>query len=296
MALFAFLDTLDRGLPSERPPGYPKRPTVSLPSSRNNSTTSINSLRSEPGWTTTSMNGVDRGRSRSTSSSTSSIRSSSNKTKQPSNSSGGGGGGFGQFFKSKKDKKDTDRVVVTSQHAAAVRAKLARDPKYDKYRNREKDGNKKGAADVARMVGTPNTLHLSAEQQEMRHPHSGPPALSPPVDKSDLPVLDRVISGDEVDDVPDQWERMRHEWKLSKVPDAQMLQVIEGEALESGASSSGTSTPREVEVCPPVSTEGDRHIKSWDEMWSTKERPKPQRRHTPIGGRYTKDERGVWKK
>ncbi|KAL6253007.1 hypothetical protein RBB50_000727 [Rhinocladiella similis] len=281
--MFEFLDTVDRGLPSERR-GHPKRP-VSLPTSRNNSTTSIGSLRSEPGWMT-NMNGVDRSRPPSSSSSPSKTKSS------------GGGGGFGQFFRSKKDKKDTDRVVVTSQHAAAVRAKLARDPKFDKYRksaaahDRNKDKNQKHAPSGT-MVGSQNTLHLTAEQQEMRHPHSGPPALSAPVDRCDLPVLDRVISGDEVDEL-DQWERMRGEWKQSRIPDMQMLQVIEGEGLESGTSS-GTSTPREMEVSllPPT---GRDDLKFLDAMKSAKERPKPQRRLTPIGGRYTKDERGVWKK
>ncbi|KIW11603.1 hypothetical protein PV08_10904 [Exophiala spinifera] len=250
--MFDFLDTLDRGLPSERR-GYPTRP-VSLPTSRTNSTTSISSLRSEPAKAKSS------------------------------------GGGFGHFFKSKKDKKDGgDKVVVlTSQHAAAVRAKLARDPKFDKYRKSDKNHKVAGP----RVVGSQNSLHLTAEQQELRHPHSGPPALSPPGDKCDLPVLARVISGDEVDE-PDQWERMRDEWKQSKIPDVHMLQVIEGQGLESG-SSSGTTTPREVyaaEVCLR-----DDHFKLLDAMKSATERPRPQRRITPIGSRYTKDERGVWKK
>ncbi len=283
--MFEFLDTVDRGLPSERnKQGIPVRPSVSLPTSRNNSTTSIDSLqslRSEPGWMT-SMNGVDRSRATSTSSQT------SNKS--------GSSGAFSKFFKSKKDKKDTERVVITAQHAAAVRAKLARDSRFDKYRKAVANKDKKT---TPRVVGILSTQHLTAEQQELRHPHSGPPALSAAGDKVDMPVLARIVSGDEADEA-DQWERMRDEWKESTIPDVQIQQVIEGEGLESG-SSSGTSTPqsREIELVtvPPskvVEREGVRLLAVADKALNL--RPKPVRRHTPIGGRYTKDEHGVWKK
>lgn len=230
----------------------------------------------------TSMNGVDRSRATSTSSQT------SNKS--------GSSGAFSKFFKSKKDKKDTERVVITSQHAAAVRAKLARDSRFDKYRKAVASKDKKN---TPRVVGILSTQHLTAEQQELRHPHSGPPALSAAGDKVDMPVLARIVSGDEADEA-DQWERMRDEWKESTIPDVQMLQVIEGEGLESG-SSSGTSTPqsREIELVtvPPskvVEREGVRLLAVADKALNL--RPKPVRRHTPIGGRYTKDEHGAWKK
>ncbi|KAK5228359.1 hypothetical protein LTR72_002242 [Exophiala xenobiotica] len=280
--MFEFLDTVDRGLPSERTKnGIPVRPSVSLPTSRNNSTTSIDSLRSEPGWMTSMKNDASRSRANSATSQTSNKPSS----------------GFSRFFKSKKDKKDPEQVI-TSQHAAAVRAKLARDSRFDKYRKAVANKDKKGS--TPRVVGILNTQHLTAEQQELRHPHSGPPSRTAAGEQLDMPILARIVSGDEADEA-DQWERMREEYKESTIPDLQMLQIIEGAGVESGSgSSSGTSTPtpREIDlVMVPESKVIEREgVKLLAVDRALNLRPKPVRRHTPIGGRFTKDEHGIWKK
>lgn len=265
------LDTLDRGLPSEQRHSKPQSRPVSLPSSRNNSTTSISSLRSEPARTGSA-----------TVSSDASSKSSS---------------GFSKFFsRSKKEKKDTDKKkVITSRHsqAAAIAAKMALDLKYKQAHPTLTLG--------PRLVGTQSSpnITITPQEQELRHPHSGPPALIAPLGRTDMPVLTKVISGDEADD-PDEFERMRDDWRQRKIPDVQLLQVLEGTGLGSG-SSSGITTPQEKEAektqipaAKVIEREGVRLLSVADAPLDA--RPKPVRRHTPIGGRYRKDEHGVWKK
>jgi hypothetical protein len=268
------LDTFDRGLPSEQRHLKAQQRPVSLPSSRNNSTTSINSLRSEPG--------------RSSGISANSVSS---------NASSKSSGGFSKFFsKSKKEKKDTDKKqVITSRHsqAAAIAAKMALDLKYKQAHP--------GLTLGPRLVGTQSTpnITITPQEQELRHPHSGPPALIAPLGRTDMPVLTRVISGDEADD-PDEFERMRDDWRQRMIPDVQLVQVLEGTGIGSG-SSSGTTTPQEKEAektqipaSKVIEREGVRLLSIADAPLDA--RPKPVRRHTPIGGRFKKDENGKWKR
>lgn len=246
------------------------------------------------------MNGIDRSR-------TSSISSQTSRTSTKSSS-----GGFGKLFgKSKNDdkqkkkdkKKDLEQIVLTSRHAAAVRTKLALDPKLKKTAHKERQSV---------VTSTPSSAHLTAQEQEVRRPHSGPPSLRHVVksDKADMPFLTRIISGDEADE-PDDWERLREEWRSRKIPGAEMLQVIEGETLDgSTASSSGTVTPEDRDIIvkgcksdielPPakiVESEGIRLV-TVNKIASDTElaKPRPERHHTPIGGRWKKDEAGVWKR
>jgi len=246
------------------------------------------------------MNGIDRSRIGSTASQTSHASTKSST------------GGFGKLFgksknddkhKKKEKKKDYDQVVLTSRHAALVRTKLALDPKLKKALHKDPQPV---------VTGTQNSAHLTAQQQELRRPHSGPPSLKHGTKsaKADMPFLTRIISGDEADE-PDEWERMREDWRSRKTPGADMLQVIEGETLDgSTASSSGTATPEDrdilVKVCKSdidipstkiVESEGVRLVAAI-KLPSDPELAKlsPERHHTTIGGRWKKDEAGVWKR
>ena len=270
-----FLDVPSRAAPDRRHSSEHQLQSSQL-YSRNSSTTSVSSHKSEPGWLA-SMNGVDRSRTSSVTSTTS------------TKSSGGLGRLFGKSKdKPKKEKKDLDQIVLTSRHAAAVKTKLALDPKY-------KNATRKESQSAPRIVGTQDTLHMTAAQQEMRRPHSGPPAMYAPTDKSDMPVLTRIASGDEADE-QDQWERLRQGWKQQKQPGVQMMQVLEGEAVDEY--SSGNTTPDDqkdqAETKIPdskvIEREGVRLLSVADIE------PRPERHLTPIGGRWKKDEKGVWKR
>lgn len=245
------------------------------------------------------MNGIDRSRA-------SSVASQTSHTSTKSSS-----GGFSKFFgksksgdKQKKDKKkDLDQIVLTSRHAAAVRTKLALDPKLKKATPKDQQPV---------MVGTQSSAHLTAQEQEIRRPHSGPPSLkhAPKKEKVDMPMLTRIISGDEADE-PDDWEKLRQEWRTRQLPSADMLQVIEGQTLGgTPTSSSGTVTPEDRELfvkssksdidLPPtqlVEREGVRLVTaaypSSDNEGVT---PRIAKHQTPIGGRWKKDDAGVWKR
>ncbi|KIY02642.1 uncharacterized protein Z520_01107 [Fonsecaea multimorphosa CBS 102226] len=267
---FAFLETPNRGVPDRRH-STEHLGVTSTSLSRNSSSASLSSRKSEPGWFG-AMNNVDRSRSSSV--------PVHNSTKPPS--------GLSKLFgrKEKKEKKDMDHFILTSRHAAAVKTKLALDPKYKNVR--------RDSAPAERLAGSQNIMHISAGELEMRHPHSGSPALHAARNKTDLPALTRIISGDEADE-PDEWEKMRDQWRQRKVPTLD-TQIIEGQVL--GNQSSGQSTPAEkgteVETSPPQVTEprGSRTLSATDDEYQ----PRPARTHTPIGGRWKKDEKGVWKR
>ncbi|ETI29583.1 hypothetical protein G647_02036 [Cladophialophora carrionii CBS 160.54] len=241
--------------------------------SRSSSNASGTSRKSEPGWLT-AMNGVDRSRAGSA----------------PENSSGKSPSGFSKLFGKKKEKKDTEHNIITSKHAAAVKTKLALDPKFKDVR--------RGSAPAYVSSATQNNLLISAGAQEMRHPHSGPPALYSLKEKAGLPMLTRIISGDEADEL-DEWEKMRDEWKQRKIPTLDD-NIIEGVAV--GGRDSGQSTPEDqdgktIEIPPSevVERQGVRML-SVAGMTADEYSPRPSRTHTPIGGRWKKDEKGVWKR
>lgn len=58
----------------------------------------------------------------------------------------------------------------------------------------------------------------------MRHPHSGPPALRA---AGELPVLTRIVSGDE----DDEWDHgaARKDWEKRKVPEVEKVVETHGE-------------------------------------------------------------------
>jgi len=246
------------------------------------------------------MNGIDRSRA-------SSIASQTSQTSTKSSS-----GGFSKLFgkskstdKQKKDKKkDLDQIVLTSRHAAAVRTKLALDPKLKKATHKDQQ--------QPVVTGTQSSTHLTAQEQEIRRPHSGPPSLkhAPKKEKVDMPMLTRIISGDEADE-PDDWERLREEWRTRQLPSADMMQVIEGETLSgTPTSSSGTATPEDRDVLVKsskldielpqkqiVQREGVRLVTAaYPSSDNEGVIPRPAKHHTPIGGRWQKNDAGVWKR
>lgn len=120
------------------------------------------------------------------------------------------GGLFHKSTKEEKEKKakETDKIVLTSKHAAAVKTKMMMDPSYREFQ----DKHKKPAVKTAGITGHTPSAHSSAAVQEARHPHSGPPAVHGDLD---LPMLGRIESHDETDEDEDPIERTRREWNAA---------------------------------------------------------------------------------
>lgn len=135
----------------------------------------------------------------------------------------------GLFHKSTKEEKEakakaTEKIVLGSKHAAAVKTKMMMDPKYRDFQ----DKHKKPDVKTAGITGHTKSAHSSAASQEMRHPHSGPPAVHGDLD---LPMLGRIESHDEPDSDEDAIERVRREWNtaiehnMAEIPEVRSRQV-----------------------------------------------------------------------
>ena len=172
--------------------------------------------------------------------------------------------------KKKQKQKEVDKIVLTSRHAAAIKTKLATDPKYAEERRRS------SASEPSRgiMNGGQPTSHLSAAQQEMRFPHSGPPSLKNTGKGSfhrkgkkgadvemDMPALERIVSGDDNDEESERAQRGREEW-IQRRNEAAMRRftVAEGmEADEDGSERGSVSKMgswEDVEATPEEMAEG----------------------------------------
>ena len=222
--------------------------SVSQPVSRNGSTAST---KSQPAWMTSIQERDRQGSSQST----------------PESHSSGLKGFFG---KKKSGTKKQEKIVLGSKHAALVKNNLKVDPR----------GARKHPSSLTKTAGvngTQNSVHLTAEQQEMRHPHSGPPTLR---GAADLPKLTRIISGDE-DDERDQ-EKARVDWDKRKTPDVE--KVLETHGEEEKATDVDVGGFEDLQVrrrsLLDVETMGGEGIK-------------PARRKTVFGG-WAKDGKGVW--
>ncbi|RMD39738.1 hypothetical protein DV735_g5381, partial [Chaetothyriales sp. CBS 134920] len=174
--------------------------------------------------------------------------------------------------RNEKLKKDINKII-TSRHAAAVRAKL-------------------NAGHVRAAPVSP--AHMSAAAQEMRYPHSGPPALhgghKEKVGKhdADMPALARIVSGDEVDDEEESMRRHRDDWRRRTKPDARMRQLSEGRIL---------SDAETVTNLMDDATLDDIHDTSTTEAELEGEKFQPKH-HAPKGAYvgYKRDRNGVWTK
>lgn len=179
-------------------------------------------------------------------------------------------GGLKGLFGRKKPEKKQEKIILGSKHAALVKNNLKADPR---------GARKQSLVKTAGVQGTQKSAHLTAEQQEMRHPHSGPPAL-PLRGTTELPALTRIVSGDE----EDEWdhERKRADWEKRKVPEVEkVVEERHGEEERAGVEVGGVenSKPRRRSLL-------DVEIRGG-------EGAKPQRRRSVLGG-WAKDGRGVW--
>jgi hypothetical protein len=74
-----------------------------------------------------------------------------------------------------KDATPKPKQVITSKHTGVVRNILRADPRSHPSRRHSTGGNALDKAKTEGLVRSP--AHISAKEQEERHPHSGPPAL-----------------------------------------------------------------------------------------------------------------------
>lgn len=110
-----------------------------------------------------------------------------------------------------KDTTPQPKQVITSRHAGTIRNLLRVDPRLHPSR-RHSTGS--SALDKAKTEGlVRSSAHVSAKEQEERHPHSGPPVLHGT-------ALTTIIS--RVEEDPDQQRRpsqMRSKENLEDVPE-----------------------------------------------------------------------------
>lgn len=289
-------------------------PNVSAPVSRSNSVTSNTSHKSEPSWFT-AYNGEDATR-RASSATTASKDSTEKKSRS----------GFGSIFstgadpkiakqvkahkaaeKKKKNeqmRKDIDKLIITSKHAAAVKSKLA-------MQNQRRGSSDSGQ--TTDVVGTLNSAHLTAAQQEMRFPHSGPPALhggqrqSKKKRDTDMPALTRIVSHDEKDDEEEYWQSHREDWQQRKAPDVCMRRLTEDSNMTPPLSRSASASL----VNSPTNSDDEQETILAERLQQTMEvqdvklvgadlngeqyNPKPRKEKNGRPG-YTRDQSGRWVK
>lgn len=199
---------------------YDKSPVNSPPISRNNSTTSIGSVdstQSEPAWKSQ--------RHSNASTNSDALRRESNASQASANTTAshkksGLKGLFGRHkdpAEKEKKKQQTEKIVLGSKHAAAVKTKMMLDPEYRKFT----ENNHKNQVKTAGITDHTKSAHSSAAEQEARHPHSGPPAVHGSLA---LPSLTRIESHDDPDDEIDYYEYQRREWdeaidKMGDIPE-----------------------------------------------------------------------------
>lgn len=253
-------------------------PTATPPLSRNNSSSSINSVQSEPAWHT------ERGRAprpealRKTSHNSSPERKDSKKK-----------GGMKEWFFGEKDpqkalekerkKKEHARIVLGSRHAAAVKTRMQMDPEYRAFMEKHAKPNVKTAG-----ISGGASAHSTAAQYEMRHPHSGPPAVHGALD---LPKLSKIESHDEADDEVDQFEEMRRGWNDAKEHNLHEIPEVRSRGPSRAASpwaspvQSRESSPNRLPITPGANVRPA--LGSKRNSWAG-------------AGQYHRDAQGRWRK
>ena len=213
--------------------------------------------------------------------------------------------------KNKQKQKDSDKIVLTSRHAAAVKTRLAVDPKYAEPRRRSSASDASSTGTI--MTGGTPTSHLTAAEQETRFPHSGPPSKragkgqfhrkgKKGVDvEMDLPSLTRIVSGDEKDE---ESERQREEWVMKRNAAAmRRFTVAEGmeDGIERGSVGSvsrqgswdhAEPTSEEVAEGKVMKVEGTNFVGVELEGDAYTPRAKPK---AGLGVRWKRDDEGRWK-
>jgi hypothetical protein len=177
--------------------------------------------------------------------------------------------GLKGLFGRKKEPKKEEKIVIGSKHAALVRNNLKADPR---GAQKHPSVSTKTAGVVGTTTGAKASAHLTAEQQEMRHPHSGPPTKR---GAADLPMLTRIVSGDE----DDEWDQTkRAEWEKKKLP------VLETHGEEKVA---------DVDI-RGVEDLQVRRKSLLDVEIKGGEGVKPGARKKTVFGGWAKDSKGVW--
>jgi hypothetical protein len=178
--------------------------------------------------------------------------------------------GLKGLFGRKKPEKKQEKIVLGSKHAVSVKSNLKADPRGARK-------HPSPSVTTAGVIGTQKSAHLTAEQQEMRHPHSGPPALRA---AGELPMLTRIVSGDE----DDEWdhEASRADWEKRKVPEVEKVLETHGEEERVADVEEGGVEDLQLRRRSLLDVE----IKGGEGL-------KPARRKTVFGG-WAKDGKGVW--
>jgi hypothetical protein len=168
-----------------------------------------------------------------------------------------------------------DKVVLTSRHAATVKTRMML----------EQHNLKKGTAQTANVQGTINSAHTTAAAQEARLPHSGPPALHSQHKDNirDMPLLTRIVSGDERDEEDERLQKGREEW-LRKKADVTMRRVAEVDD-SSGEESVDMASGEIVQIA------GTRIVGAALDVDTLSHKT---RAHPGIGAGWTKNDIGVW--
>lgn len=170
------------------------------------------------------------------------------------------------------EQEKLEKTVLTSRHAATVKTRMML----------EQHNLKSGATKTAQVQGTVTSAHTTAAAQEARLPHSGPPALhaTHKDNTRDLPLLTRIVSGDERDEEDERLQRDREEWLMKKA-DVTMRRVAEGDD-SSGEESVDFARGEVVQIAGTrlVGAALDGH--------------KPVKMHTGIGAGWTKNDAGMW--
>jgi hypothetical protein len=295
------------------------RSTSNTPAaSRSSSVASNRSEPSAPSWYS-AYNGTDttKARSNSTASQPSlSPRNPKGKLKEkPGTTATSGwkalfGGGEDRKESKKKEKDDIDRIVLTSRHAAAVKTRLALDPKFKEERRRSSAGSPDVGAHIT--TGIQTNAHTTAAEQEFRFPHSGKPSLhkgargeytrkgrSGEHVEIDMPALTRIVSGDDHDEEDERAQRGREEWIMKK-NDAAMRRFIMAEGMEPGEDdesrdstslSENTSPGEELADGKVMKVQGTKVIGVELEGDAYTPRVKPK---GGIGYGWKRDEKGNW--
>ena len=145
--------------------------------------------------------------------------------------------------KKKQKQKNVEKLVLTSRHAAAVKTRMAVDPNFAESRRRSSSGSEQSMQPVQQ-----SSQHMTAAQQEMRFPHSGPPALKQSTKghfnrkgrsgeevEADMPALTRIISGDENDEESERAAQWRREEWVRKRNEAAMRKFSVAEGSDEGS-------------------------------------------------------------
>lgn len=199
------------------------------------------------------------------------------------------GGLFSRSSKEEKEKKkrENERIILGSRHAAAVKTRMAMDPAYREFQEKHRKPNVKTAG----ITGATSSVRGSAASQEARFPHSGPPAVHGSLD---LPALGRIESHDETDSDEDPAERTRREWNtaaehnMADIPEVRSRQASTRPSPWASPIHSRESSPNRYAARPSIGSKRNSYAGGYhkDETgrWTRKTPPALNYSHPQHGG------------